>query len=52
MNDFYDTSVFVAAFREDHPEHEASVRLFSRADKRHSAVFVSECVSVSTGMLG
>ena len=37
MKDFYDTSVFVAAFRENHPNHEASVRLFSKANKRDSA---------------
>lgn len=36
MKDFYDTAI-VAAFRENHPNHEASVRLFSKANKRDSA---------------
>ena len=40
MRDFYDTSILVAAFREDHPDHSASIKLLSRADKRHSACAV------------
>ena len=46
MRDFYDTSIFVAAFREDHPDHEASIRLFSKADKRHCACAVHSLAEV------
>jgi len=46
VKDFYDTSVFVAAFREDHPEHEASIRLFSKADQRHSACAIHSLAEV------
>jgi predicted nucleic acid-binding protein len=40
VNDFYDTSILVAAFREDHPEHAASIKLLSQANKRRSACAV------------
>ena len=36
MKEFLDTSVLVAAFREDHPHHEPSFRLFENTNKATS----------------
>ncbi len=35
MKYFYDTSVLLPSFLEDHEHHQASLRAFLRADKRH-----------------
>jgi len=37
MRDFFDTSVLVAAFRNPHVHHDASIRLLSTATPKHSA---------------
>jgi len=37
MRDFFDTSVLVAAFRNSHVHHDASIRLLSAATPKHSA---------------
>jgi predicted nucleic acid-binding protein len=37
MKEFFDTSVLVGAFWRGHPNHEASLRLVSAANKRRSA---------------
>lgn len=37
MKEFLDTSVLIAAFLGDHPHHEASAELFSRADRKRSS---------------
>ncbi len=37
MRAFFDTSVLIAAFFEDHEHHEASLRAFLKADKRGSS---------------
>jgi predicted nucleic acid-binding protein len=37
MKEFFDTSVFVGAFWGGHPDHEASLKLVSGANKRRSA---------------
>lgn len=37
MNEFFDTSVLVAAFLGDHPHHKASATAFAGAVKKHSS---------------
>jgi predicted nucleic acid-binding protein len=37
MKEFFDTSVLIAAFWRGHPQHEASLKLVSAANKRKSA---------------
>jgi predicted nucleic acid-binding protein len=37
MKYFLDTSVLVAVFVDEHPHHEASLAVFSRADKKHAS---------------
>jgi predicted nucleic acid-binding protein len=37
MKDFLDTSVLVPVFVDEHPHHEASLAVFSRAEKKHSS---------------
>lgn len=37
MKYFLDTSVLVPVFVDEHPHHEASFALFSRADKKHAS---------------
>jgi predicted nucleic acid-binding protein len=37
MKEFFDTSVLVAAFWRGHPQHDASLKLVSAANKRNSA---------------
>ena len=37
MKYFLDTSVLVAVFVDEHPHHEASFAVFSRADKKHAS---------------
>ena len=37
MKYFLDTSVLVPVFVDEHPHHEASLALFSRADKKHAS---------------
>jgi predicted nucleic acid-binding protein len=37
MKYFLDTSVLVPVFVDEHPHHEASLALFSRAEKKHSS---------------
>jgi len=37
MRCFFDTSVLVPAFVDEHPHHEASLAVFLRADKKHAS---------------
>ena len=37
MNEFFDTSVLIAAFWHGHPQHAASLKLVSAADRRKAA---------------
>jgi len=37
MKFFLDTSVLVPVFVDDHPHHEASLAVFSRAEKKHAS---------------
>jgi predicted nucleic acid-binding protein len=37
MKEFFDTSVLIGAFWRGHPQHEASLKLLSAANKRKSA---------------
>jgi predicted nucleic acid-binding protein len=37
MKVFLDTSVLVPVFVDEHPHHEASLEVFSRADKKHAS---------------
>jgi predicted nucleic acid-binding protein len=37
MKEFFDTSVLIGAFWRGHPQHESSLKLVSRANKRKSA---------------
>jgi predicted nucleic acid-binding protein len=37
LKEFFDTSVFIGAFWRGHPDHEASLKLVSAANKRKSA---------------
>lgn len=50
MRDFLDTSVFISAFRGDHPQHEPSVRLLGAANKKHSAAAVHSLAEVYSVM--
>jgi predicted nucleic acid-binding protein len=53
MPEFFDTSVLVAAFWSGHPCHEASVRLFGKANPKRSAASVhtlAEVYSVMTAL--
>jgi predicted nucleic acid-binding protein len=50
MREFFDTSVFIAAFRGDHPQHESSVGLVAAADREHSAAAVHSLAEVYSVM--
>jgi predicted nucleic acid-binding protein len=50
MREFFDTSVFIAAFRGDHPHHEPSVRLLAAANKKHSSGAVHSLAEVYSVM--
>jgi predicted nucleic acid-binding protein len=55
MRDFFDTSVLVPAFLDEHAHHEASLAAFLKADKKHSccaAHSLAEFYSTLTRMPG
>ena len=46
MREFFDTSVLIAAFRGDHPQHEPSIKLLAAATKKQSACAVHSLAEV------
>jgi predicted nucleic acid-binding protein len=46
MKYFFDTSVLVAAFVDDHPHHSASLSAFAQADKKHASCGVHSLAEV------
>ena len=50
MKEFFDTSVFIAAFQGDHAQHEPSLRLLAAANKKHSAGAVHSLAEVFSVM--
>lgn len=50
MKEFFDTSVFISAFRGDHPQHQPSVRLLAAANKKRSAGAVHSLAEVYSVM--
>ena len=55
MNSFFDTSVLIPAFLEDHEHHEASFAAFLKADRKHAccaAHSLAEVYSATTRLPG
>jgi predicted nucleic acid-binding protein len=50
MKEFFDTSVLIGAFWRGHPQHEASLKLVSAANKRKSACSVRTLAEVYATM--
>jgi predicted nucleic acid-binding protein len=50
MKEFFDTSVLVAAFRGDHPQHAPSLKLLAHARRRHSACALHSLAEVYSVM--
>jgi len=50
LREFFDTSVLVAAFWGGHSRHEASIQLFAKADKKHSACGIHSLAEVYASM--